>query len=249
MPSDYPCYGLTSEEQAAMRTTLNQMIVRHYLMREIGYETYELWQIMMETKLMEIMPYYQELYKTTLFELDLDNPYHMVTEHTEEGNDQRQIGRNGDSNTEANATVGEKTDSSVETSENVTASGEENNKTTSKNAHSDFPQASFSNGDYASWAEEGSGSSDTDTSSTSKTSGSETTDANRNVTSSDTSTGSWKDYSQDNGEDFMHYLHDVKGHTNNKEILDAIEKWRDLIININEMIIKELENMFILLYN
>lgn len=248
-----------------MRDNLNIMIVRHYFMREIGYETYELWSIMLETKLREIMPYYQELYRTTLFEIDLDNPYHMVTEHTEEGNDQRLIGRNGDSSNSSKSQVNEGTENSVNSSQDVTVSNtekvntssEENNKTNTANAHSDFPQASFSNGDYASWTEEGNSTSNTDrsgntnttTNGTTKTTGNENSEGSRNITSSDSASGDWRDFSQDNGEDFMHYLHDVKGHTSNKEILEAIEKWRNLIININELIIKELANMFILLYN
>lgn len=249
MPVDYPCYGLTPEEQSVMRDNLSVMIIRHYFMREIGYETYELWKIMLETKLREIMPYYRELYRTTLFKIDLDNPYHMVTEHTQEGNDQRQIGRNGDSSNSSKSQVDEGTGNTVTTSQDVTTSNEEDVTTTSANAHSDFPQASFTQGDYASWTEEGNGTSKTDASGTTKTKGSETAVGNSNIISTDSASGDWRDFSQDNGEDFMHYLHDVKGHTSNKEILDAIEKWRDLIININEMIIKELANMFILLYN
>ena len=45
------------------RETLNNNILNHYLMNEIGFETAELFKFYLNQKMNEIMPYYNELYK------------------------------------------------------------------------------------------------------------------------------------------------------------------------------------------
>lgn len=52
------------------REVLNSKILRRYWMEEIGVETAELWRFNIETHMMEMMPYYNELYKSTLIEFD-----------------------------------------------------------------------------------------------------------------------------------------------------------------------------------
>ena len=46
------------------RSVLCQKILLHYYTREIGQETVGLWKLKLNTKLNEIMPYYNQLYKT-----------------------------------------------------------------------------------------------------------------------------------------------------------------------------------------
>ena len=55
---DYPIYDETH------RQVLNDKIIRRYWMREIGFETMGLFRWHMRAKMHEIMPYYNELYKT-----------------------------------------------------------------------------------------------------------------------------------------------------------------------------------------
>lgn len=45
-------------------------ILKHYYTREIGEETFGLWKLRIETTMNEIMPYYNELYKSTLIQFD-----------------------------------------------------------------------------------------------------------------------------------------------------------------------------------
>ena len=54
----------------AYRPVLTQKILKHYYTREIAYETVGLWKLKLETKLDEIMPYYNELYATKLLKFD-----------------------------------------------------------------------------------------------------------------------------------------------------------------------------------
>lgn len=57
------------------RSVLETKILRHYYTREIGLETYGLWKLKLQTKLNEIMPYYNKLYETELFKY---NPLYDV---------------------------------------------------------------------------------------------------------------------------------------------------------------------------
>lgn len=54
----------------AYRDELNQKIVDHYYMREIGQETVSMFKFAMKRKMNEIMPLYNQLYKSTLIEFD-----------------------------------------------------------------------------------------------------------------------------------------------------------------------------------
>lgn len=52
------------------RNVLFGKILKHYYTREIGFETYGLWKLKLNTKLEEIMPYYNQLYKSELLKFD-----------------------------------------------------------------------------------------------------------------------------------------------------------------------------------
>lgn len=66
------------------RSVLCAKILKHYYTREIGVETVGLWQLWMNRRLEEIMPYYNQLYKSAQLEF---NPFHDV-DYYREGNRQ-----------------------------------------------------------------------------------------------------------------------------------------------------------------
>ena len=63
------------------RTVLETKIIRHFYTREIGYETVGRWKMALETKLNEIMPYYNKLYNSELLEF---NPLYTHDMHTKQ---------------------------------------------------------------------------------------------------------------------------------------------------------------------
>lgn len=67
---DFPIF------KAEYRNVLATKILKHYYTREIGYETYGLWKFKLGVRLNEIMPYFNQLYESTLLEfnplLDVD---------------------------------------------------------------------------------------------------------------------------------------------------------------------------------
>lgn len=66
------------------RDTLNQKIIDHFYMREIGFETAGLFKRMLNIKLNEIMPYYNQMYLSQKIEYDPLETYSIeeVTERT-----------------------------------------------------------------------------------------------------------------------------------------------------------------------
>lgn len=52
------------------RSVLETKILKHFYTREIGLETVGLWKLKLDTKMNEIMPYYNQLYKSALLEFN-----------------------------------------------------------------------------------------------------------------------------------------------------------------------------------
>jgi hypothetical protein len=61
---DYPIFDVS------YKSTLENKIIEHFYFREICCETYGLWKFMLQRKMREIMPYYNQLYKSALIEFN-----------------------------------------------------------------------------------------------------------------------------------------------------------------------------------
>lgn len=66
----------------AYRGVLETKILKHYYMREIGLETVGLWKHYLDMKMNEIMPYYNQLYKSELLDFNPLYDVDIITEHT-----------------------------------------------------------------------------------------------------------------------------------------------------------------------
>ena len=62
--NDYPIF------EESYRSKLNEKILNHYYMREIGFETAGLFKRYLNVKMNEIMPYYNQLYLSAQIEFD-----------------------------------------------------------------------------------------------------------------------------------------------------------------------------------
>lgn len=71
---DFPIYD------ASYASVLETKFLKHYYTREIGFETVGLWKLWLNKRLNEIMPYYNQLYKSALLEF---NPFYDVDVYTE----------------------------------------------------------------------------------------------------------------------------------------------------------------------
>ena len=114
------------------RNVLNQKILNHYYESEIGFETAALFRFYLNTKLNEIMPFYNELYKAQ--KNIIDNNLLLNNVNLEE----RLAGTNSN-NTTDNTT--NSTTTSGQSSSTSTSSGTNNGK----NVFQDTPQGSVLN--------------------------------------------------------------------------------------------------------
>lgn len=101
------------------RSVLCKKILKHYYLREIGCETVGVWKLWVNTRLEEIMPYYNQLYKSTLLEFNPLYDVDLTREHTKD-------------NTEKGTTTNSDT---VNSTTNVNG--------TDRNLYSDTPQGAI----------------------------------------------------------------------------------------------------------
>lgn len=78
------------------RTPLEIKILRHFYLREIGAETVGVWKLFLQDKLNEIMPYYNQLYKSELLKFPVFEDTHYVTLHEKGFQSDRGYGESGD---------------------------------------------------------------------------------------------------------------------------------------------------------
>lgn len=105
------------------RSVLETKIIKHYYTREIGLETVGLWKLKLDTKMNEIMPYYNQLYSSTLLEF---NPFYDV-DITRKHNTRSDGTRNETNENKSNGTK-----------QNTT-----NSNSTNRNLYSDTPQGAL----------------------------------------------------------------------------------------------------------
>lgn len=127
----------------AYRPILEKKILKHYYTREIGLETVGLWKLFLDTKLNEIMPYYNQLYKSELisfnpmYDVDLtrDHQLKRLEDIKETGSQESDTNRNGTLDTTANKT-GTTHDTSL-TTDHGTANQDISNQKTAHGTNGD----------------------------------------------------------------------------------------------------------------
>ena len=78
-------------EEMSHRTGLLKKILLHYYSREIGYETVGLWKLKLNQKMIEIMPYYNQLYESELLEFYPLHNVDVTKTHTGEYEDDEKV--------------------------------------------------------------------------------------------------------------------------------------------------------------
>lgn len=234
------------------RPTLEKKILMHYFNKEIGFETVGLWKFYLEERLNLIMPYYNELYKTTVKDYDwlTDTNAH----ETYVGNKKLQENAKFDANGNVRSDLtGDTTDDFTggETFSGTGSSTTDGTQSqTTKTLESDLPQANYANLDYGTKLTEGEQSGTSHEESTTKNDS--TTDiTNKDVvhatqnSNTDTTQQSTNDL-QSNTDDI--YTRDRVGAFGSRSLTELLMQYRDSIINIDNMVIDELKDLFMMIY-
>lgn len=229
------------------RNVLETKILRHYYTREIGLETVGLWKLKLNTKLNEIMPYYNQLYKSELIEFNplYDTDMSRTYKRTNDGTQKMTGDVRSDGTQEAyhdgNSTA--KSNGSDKQTTNQTGSG----SATKKDAYSDTPQGALTNVENLTYLSNAriindgktetlnvttdSTRGDTTTTDTSSTDTLDTT--NNSTTSANTSINNLEDYTET-----------ILGKRGGENYSSLLRDFRDTFLNIDMLIINDLNELF-----
>ena len=262
---DFPIFDET------YRNVLLRKILKHYYTRQIGEETVGLWKLRMDTRLNEIMPYYNQLYKSELLEFNPLYDVDYTRTHEGKGTNNRTESSTKNIEEEHETTIAEEGSKNETDNRNITS----NNTVTSTNEivgtnsteesgnsldkYSDTPQGNLDNvvnGSYLTNARD--------------------IDNERNINgeSSETSTGSGaNNYTETNANTLNgtntrevaeggtkgitesgningsvnsteEYLEKVSGKMGGANYSEMLMKYRKTFLNIDMMVINELEDLF-----
>lgn len=230
-------YNFYSDEA---RPNFEQLFKDCFRFREIGFETVPRFKHELKSKLNLIMPYYSQLYETEVKAKDIN---FLLNKDLKERFTREIVGNEkGTSNTTYSGS-NENTSSSTYSSTNEnTSSTSANSESLSKESYLDNGNADLSLTDGLTGVSNNnsngtssSSSSTNDTNSTSSSSLTNDSNTSSNNTSSDNTMSETTELiSQGN-----------IGITSSAELL---QKWRDTIININQLIISECDDLFMQIY-
>lgn len=250
-------YPIFSEDY---RNVLEHHILQHFYTREIAFQTVGRWKLGLQQKLNDIMPYYNKLYESQ--ELDVD-PFNNidVTETSESSGNttsKNNTTRNGTSVTTGSSETNDTTDgtSGTETNGKTTTNNSQDTTASRTDAFSDTPQGTLSNVDNLTYLTEyrkiGENNNVTDT-------GEQTTTGNADVTTHDETNSNTKTNAQtetdstetESGEttNSGNYTKTIKGKNTGTSYSELITAYRETFLNIDMMIIEELEELFLQIYD
>ena len=203
------------------RQVLCRKILKHYYTREIAHETVGRWKLALNAKLNEIMPYYNQLYKSELLEF---NPFYDVDlTRSREGS--------GTSNRTSN-----NRETNSGTSKNV-SSGSGTSNTNTLNRFSDTPQNSMDTQGIADSVPLTTVTKVNEDNTTNNTS----TDT---LTRDDSKTGN----GTENINSTDKYIETVKGKQGTENYSSLLKKFRETFLNIDMMIIEDCSDCFFTLW-
>lgn len=221
------------------RKVLCKKILKHYYTREIGGETVELWKLWMNTKLEEIMPYYNQLYESELLKFDPLTDTKIETTGNRRGNSDRD--KSGSENTN------DKRDVNVDNSGSSSGSSDRSTQGDSveRDLYSDTPQGSLQNIEnetYLTNARKVSNDSNgTDNVTSEDRFSSNSVTADTFVSKKDNSENETVNSTED-------YVENVVGKRGSGSFSNLLVEFRKTFLNIDMMVIDEFEEMFFQLW-
>lgn len=234
---DFPIYD------DKYRNVLCKKILKHYFTREIGAETYAQWKLWLDVRLNEIMPYYNQLYKSALLEFnpmyDVDitttrsNKVDGTTDVTDKvvGKDSRDVKRSTSFNNET-------TDSK---------SNEGSNSANGMEMFSDTPQGTLNGVESGTYLTNATKKTDS-----SNYSGSENGSSRAEGSGTDNTTDVTDKSTDKTGKTTVstteEYLETIKGKNGGASYAKMLTEYRKTFVNIDMQIINDLSDLFFTLW-
>ena len=242
---DFPIF------EEGYRHPLERKILKHYYTREIGFETVGRFKLALDSTLNEIMPYYNQLYKSALIEFDPLTDVDYTKTHSETGSKTENETSNnaGTNNTTTNTNVSENAENDSISNNSNTTNGSMEFRREEDKLYSDTPQGTIDklkDGTYLTNATLGNNTENT----FSKTGGQETS-TNKNKSSS-ASVGASEVKNTENktgnidktANTTTDYTDKIIGKISGTSMSKYIKEFRETMLNIDMMVIEELEPLF-----
>lgn len=205
------------------RSVLCKKILKHYYLREICSETVGIWKLWLNTKLEEIMPYYNQLYESAKIEFNPMQDVNLTREHKRTENETSSGNRSATNNIV----------------NNVTSNGTSNRTTTSnankKDLYSDTPQGGLNGIENETYLTNARKITD---------SINESDESNANTTEENVSDSTSKEATANNVDTTEDYLESLVGKQGAESFSDLLKKFRETFLNIDIMVIDEFEELF-----
>lgn len=233
------------------RAVICKKILKHYYLREICSETVGIWKLWLNTRLEEILPYYNQLYKSALLEF---NPLYDVnitrTHNRTIDENKTENGTSTETSTDNNTGSGTRDNTISGTNKNSgTGSVTDNGSGNSKDLYSDTPQGALTGIESETYLTNARKITNTDSSTSESTN-------NGNGEYKDTGSVKYTDTSErantknesnsntgtvNNTEE---YLESVSGKQGGGSYSGMLKEYRDTFLNIDRMVIAEFDDLF-----
>lgn len=209
------------------RKVLCKKILKHYYTREIGAETVGLWKLWLDARLNEIMPYYNEMYRSVAIQYDPTHNVNLTTTHKGTGTESANKRYNNEGVLE------------FRNNHKDTYVGNETNRTDSISKFSDTPQGMLQGVDTGAYLTNatkndgevvGTANNERQIEENNMHETSHTGTENNDVTNTDD------------------WIQTVIGKTGGESITKMLVEFRKAIVNVDMMIIDELKDLFINLW-
>lgn len=205
------------------RSVLCQKILKHYYLREICCETVGIWTLWMNTRLEEIMPYYNQLYESAKIKFNPMHDVDLTREHKRTENETA----SGNRDTTNNNT----TDVTSNSTTNRTTTSDENKK----DLYSDTPQGALTGVENETYLTNARKIND---------SVNGTDDVNANNTEKNVGVSTGKETTSSNVGTTEDYLETLVGKQGTESFSSLLNKFRETFLNIDMMVIDEFGDLF-----
>ena len=229
------------------RSVLETKILRHYYTREIAHETVGLWKLKLCTKLNEIMPYYNQLYKSELISFNPMYDVDLTRERKVDSSGTRDTNTRSNTDTDTSGSGNRTSDVSLNndttSTDNSTTTGSENKK----HMYSDTPQGAITDLEAGKYLTNATIENNTNTDTTigngtgTQTGNTNTKEETGNSTTSSTDASSTSNVDITNLEN---YIETVKGKQGTQSYTSLLKEFRETFLNIDMMIIDDLSELF-----
>lgn len=205
------------------RSVLCQKILKHYYLREICCETVGIWTLWMNTRLEEIMPYYNQLYESAKIKFNPMHDVDLTREHKRTENETASGNRDTTNNNTTDVTSNSTTNRTTTSNENK------------KDLYSDTPQGALTGVENETYLTNARKIND---------SVNGTDDVNVNNTEKNVGVSTGKETTSSNVGTTEDYLETLVGKQGTESFSSLLNKFRETFLNIDMMVIDEFSDLF-----